>query len=65
MTAPYGYSIRYLPPRTTGHGEIIASVTTKEPLTLADIHARWPDMFARAGFYTLLLSLDDQLTVDA
>lgn len=65
MTDCKVYFLRYLPPKTTGNGEIVAAISTN--ITDFDAEAwkaLFPGEFKRPGFYSVLLSVGDNLTME-
>lgn len=57
------YLLRYLPPKTTGEGEIVAAVCTPA-WSLAKWRESRQDLFEKPGFYTLMQSTGETFTVD-
>jgi hypothetical protein len=67
MTKPKVHYLRYLAPKDAGLGELVGviSVVSEEPFTLSDWRAKQPELFIQLGFYTLMESKADYLTVEA
>lgn len=59
------FYLRYLPPNPSGMGELVSavSVTDDSTFTLKQWKAEDPELFTREGFYSLMVSSDQQLTV--
>lgn len=57
------YLLRYLPPKTTGEGEIVSALAAPE-MTLAKWREANPALFETPGFYTLMRSTGETLTVE-
>lgn len=55
--------LRFLPPKTIGEGEVVAALAAPE-WTLAKWKESNPDLFEKPGFYTLMQSTGETLTVD-
>jgi hypothetical protein len=59
------FYLRYLPPRTTGDGELVAAISTnREDWSLERWREAHPEKFEKPGFYQLLRTTDDMLTVE-
>lgn len=59
----FTYFIRYLPPKENGLGTIVHVIASSSEMTIKDIKEKRPEVFEQPGFYSLLLSKDDHLTV--
>lgn len=58
------YYVRYLPLKENGLGRIVHCAFADDPdWTLEKHRVVYPDVFDDPGFYTLLASLDDRMTV--
>lgn len=55
--------LRSLPPKTIGEGEIVAALAAPE-WSLAKWKESRPDLFETPGFYTLMQSTGETLTVE-
>lgn len=66
---PVFYVVRYLPPKEVGEGEIVFAVSTtkrseeEEEETLARLRETYPEKFEEPGFYHLLVSMSQYITV--
>ncbi len=60
------YALRHLPPKTTGEGEIVFCCSTVgRDMTMEILKERYPQYFETPGFYTLMKSTGETLTVEA
>lgn len=57
------YLLRYLPPKTGGEGEVVAAICTPE-WTLVKWRESNPNLFEKPGFYSLMRSTGETLTVE-
>lgn len=57
------YLVRYLPPKQAGYGQIVHAISTNYTMTMEAYRSAHPEVFAEPGFYTLMLSADDTVTV--
>jgi hypothetical protein len=67
MAKPKLYYVRYLAPKEAGLGELVHVISysheNDEPLTLELYHTMHPEVFTEDGFYTLMESKNEFLTV--
>lgn len=55
--------LRYLPPKTNGEGEIVAALAAPE-WSLEKWREANPKLFETPGFYSLMVSTGESLTVE-
>jgi hypothetical protein len=65
MTTSRVYFLRYLPPKTTGYGvELVTACCRDDGFTLNQWKEEKPDLFDKPGFYSLLYSDGDTMTIE-